>query len=85
MARRTAVSADGNTIVGGGYDFGSSAWIWRPKRAFSRSRARRDNAASYVALDVSDNGKIVVGFARSGRNSTPRLHLEKTARATIFP
>jgi hypothetical protein len=64
-----AVSADGNIIVGGGYDFGLSAWIWRPTTGVLPLESRPNGAASYVALDVSDSGNIVVGFARLG-NST---------------
>jgi uncharacterized membrane protein len=64
-----AVSADGNTIVGGGYNFGSSAWIWRPKAGVMPLESRPNASASFVALDVSDSGKVVVGFARFG-NST---------------
>ena len=40
-----AVSADGNTIVGGGYDFGSSAWIWRPKQGVTTARDDRRERA----------------------------------------
>lgn len=69
-----AVSADGNTIVGGGYDFGSSAWIWRPKQgvqplgmnATSEQAGAPAAPAAYIATDVSDDGKIAVGNVRAG-------------------
>lgn len=64
-----AISADGNTIVGGGYDFGSSAWIWRPEAGVMPLDSRPNASASFVALDVSDSGKVVVGFVRFN-NST---------------
>jgi uncharacterized membrane protein len=63
-----AVSADGRTIVGLGYDFGSAAWIWHegdgvmpiePEAGVGPNR-------SALAVDVSDNGRIVVGFVRQG-------------------
>ena len=71
-----AVSADGNTIVGGGYDYGSSAWIWRPKTGVQplgkdvasaqAGAAGPDSPAAYIATDVSDDGTIVVGNVRAG-------------------
>lgn len=71
-----AVSADGNTIVGGGYDFGSSAWIWTPKTGVQPlgMNAASEQAgaplpaspAAYIATGVSDDGKIVVGNVRAG-------------------
>jgi probable HAF family extracellular repeat protein len=65
-----AVSADGKTIVGGAYDFGNSAWMWRPKTGVQPIEVAGggDNAMS-TALDVSDNGEIVVGFSRTGRHT----------------
>jgi hypothetical protein len=67
-----AVSADGNTIVGGGYDYGSSAWIWTPKTGVQPLGANPASVplpaspASYIATDVSDDGKTVVGNVRAG-------------------
>ena len=71
-----AVSADGNTIVGGGYDFGSSAWIWRSKQGVQPlgMNATSEQAgapvpaapAAYIATDVSDDGRIAVGNVRAG-------------------
>ena len=58
-----AVSADGNTIVGGSYAFGSAAWIWQPETGVRPIPGE----GSLTALDVSDDGKIVVGFSTNGR------------------
>ena len=56
-----AVSADGNTIVGGGYNFGRrGAWIWRP--ATGVQRIGKSRGRSFILLDVSDDGKTAVGF-----------------------
>lgn len=62
-----AVSADGQTVVGGAYNFGSSAWIWRPKTGTQPIEvpSATDNVMS-TALDVTDNGEIVVGFSLQG-------------------
>ncbi len=64
-----AVSADGKTIVGGGYAFGHSAWVWHEGEDVSEigggAQARR--IGSYVALDVSDDGQTIVGFIHGGR------------------
>jgi uncharacterized membrane protein len=64
-----AVSADGKTIVGGGYALGHEAWVWRegigvtPMGGGKQGRRKR----TYVALDVSDDGHMVVGFIHGGR------------------
>ena len=59
-----AVSADGNTIVGGGYNFErDGAWIWRPATGVERIW---DRGKSLTLLDVSDDGKTAVGFTREG-------------------
>ena len=62
-----AVSADGGTIVGGGYNFGNSAWIWRTKTGIQpiEVTSPNDNTVS-TALDVTDDGNIVVGFSIAG-------------------
>ncbi|HEU0207562.1 MAG TPA: hypothetical protein VFQ78_01155 [Candidatus Udaeobacter sp.] len=60
-----AVSSDGRTIVGGAYDFGNSAWIWRQQTGVQPiDVSGGGNDAMFTALDVSNNGKTVVGFAR---------------------
>lgn len=62
-----AVSADGRTIVGGAYDLGNSAWMWRPQTGVQPIEVSvGGDDAMFTALDVSDNGKIVVGFGRKG-------------------
>jgi probable HAF family extracellular repeat protein len=78
-----AVSANGRTIVGGAYDFGNSAWIWRPQTGVQPIdvSGAGDNAIS-TALDVSDNGKIVVGFSRRG--SDTRAFIWKDGAGGIF-
>jgi len=58
-----AVSADGNTIVGGGYNQRDGAWIWRPATGVERIW---DRGKSLTLLDVSDDGKTAVGFTREG-------------------
>ena len=61
-----AVSADGRTIVGYGYNnFGSEAWIWRPKTGV-QPIGSPNNKGSFLALDVSDDGRVVVGLIRKG-------------------
>ena len=55
-----AVSADGNTIVGGGYALGEDAWIWQPQIGGVRPIF---GEGSLTALDVSDDGRVVVGFS----------------------
>ncbi len=64
-----AVSADGKVIVGSGYaNFGHSAWISREGEGVSPlgggKQGRRKR--TYFALDVSNDGQIVVGFIRGG-------------------
>jgi len=54
-----AVSADGNTIVGGGYALGDDAWIWQPQIGVRPIFGE----GSLTALDVSDDGTVVVGFS----------------------
>ena len=55
-----AVSADGNTIVGGNYALGDYAWIWQPQIGGVRPISGK---GSLTALDVSDDGNVVVGFS----------------------
>lgn len=69
-----AVSADGNVIVGGNYNLEANAWIWRPETGvLPLGRGANTSApaipAAYVALDVSDRGEFVVGFAGQGGKS----------------
>jgi uncharacterized membrane protein len=58
-----AVSADGQTIVGGAYNFSRAAWIWHPGTGV-RPIGSRGGDGRFTALDVSDDGKVVVGFLR---------------------
>jgi uncharacterized membrane protein len=62
-----AVSADGGTIVGGGYSLGNSAWMWRSQTGIQpiEVTSPSDNTMS-TALDVTDNGEVVVGFSVIG-------------------
>ena len=56
-----AVSADGNSIVGGNYGFlNQQAWIWQPDTGVQPIAPI--GRGSLTALDVSDDGNIVVGF-----------------------
>jgi uncharacterized membrane protein len=73
-----AVSADGKTIVGLGYDFGPQAWIWRLETGVQPiytagtsgsaqvGLAQPESHPTAVATDVSDDGKVVVGYTRLG-------------------
>jgi uncharacterized membrane protein len=64
-----AVSADGRTIVGERYKLGDKAWIWREGAGVIRvGSASGFRGVTLTALDVTDNGKVVVGFAIKGRN-----------------
>ncbi len=65
-----AVSADGNAIVGGGYQFGNLAWIWRNGQGITPigMSAHGKNKGQFTALDVSDDGNTVVGFVLKGRD-----------------
>jgi uncharacterized membrane protein len=83
-----AVSGDGKTIVGGNYALGSSAWIWRPKPGVqplgpSASTSAPEIPAFDIALDVSDNGKFVVGFERAQNDTRAVLWKVGTSR-TFF-
>jgi uncharacterized membrane protein len=61
-----AVSADGNAIVGGNYAYGGHfAWIWTP--ATGVQPIGTDSRESFTALDVSDDGKTVIGFTSHNR------------------
>ena len=77
-----AVSADGQTIVGGAYDFGNSAWIWRPQTGVQPIEVFGSGDNAFTALDVSDNGKVVVGFSRKGRRT--RAFIWVKGKGTIF-
>ena len=61
-----AVSADGKTIVGLGYAFGSEAWIWRFRGNITPIGMSGGNKGDFFAVDVSDDGRVVVGFVRKG-------------------
>ena len=61
-----AVSADGKTIVGIGYASGSEAWIWRARGGVVPIGISGNNKGEFGAVDVSDDGKVVVGFIRKG-------------------
>ena len=65
-----AVSADGQTIVGGGFNFGRGAWIWHAGTGV-RSIGARGGDGRFTALDVSDDGNVVVGFIRRLRFGFP--------------
>ena len=50
--------------MGEGYNFGPGAWIWHARTGV---RPIGTNEGSFTALDVSDDGNIVVGFVRKGQ------------------
>jgi uncharacterized membrane protein len=61
-----AVNANGGAIVGTGYAFGPQAWIWRDGEGVSPIGR---NGGDWVAVDVSDDGRVVVGLVRRGFSS----------------
>ena len=78
-----AVSADGNTIVGVGYNLRDGAWIWRPATGVERIGKRRGE--SLILLDVSDDGKTAVGFTREGAHgSHQRAFLWRDGKGAIL-
>ena len=88
-----AVSANGRVIVGTNYGYaGHQAWIWREgENVIPIGR----NGADHVAVDVSDDGGVVVGFVRRGftsdafiwgkRNGTSSLYSYITNRGAVVP
>ena len=66
-----AVSADGKTIVGENYQFTGikfQAWIWRDGQGVSPiGISAHGHLGNFTALDVSDDGTVVVGFIRKGQ------------------
>ena len=61
-----AVSADGKSIVGGNYGYlNQQAWIWQPNTGVQPIGPI--DQGSLTALDVSDDGEIVVGFSTNNR------------------
>jgi len=75
-----AVSADGNTIVGGGYALGDYAWIWQPQIGGVRPIF---GEGSLTALDVSDNGGVVVGFSSSFPSQSAFICLTSKAKEAL--
>lgn len=58
-----AVSANGRAIVGASYAFaGRQAWIWLDGEGVRPIGG--NSGGEWVAVDVTNNGKIVVGFVR---------------------
>jgi uncharacterized membrane protein len=85
-----AVSADGNAIVGGNYAYGGHfAWIWTPANGVQPIGI--ETRESFTALDVSDDGKTVIGFTDhkrpfiwyNGRGSFLRSFL--LSRGAVIP
>jgi len=59
-----AVNANGSAIVGSNCAYGHQAWIWSDSAGVSPIG---DNGGDdWVAVDVSDDGQVVVGFVRGG-------------------
>ena len=62
-----AVNANGGAIVGTGYAFGGhQAWIWRDGEGVTPIGR---NGGDWVAVDVTDDGRVVVGLVRRGFTS----------------
>jgi uncharacterized membrane protein len=91
-----AVSADGKAIVGGGYNFGPEAWIWRPKTGVVPIGISNNHKGNFIALDVSDKYRVVVGFIekkserrafiwRSGGGDASYLDALITRRGAVIP
>ena len=76
-----AVSADGNTVVGGGYAFGDLAWIWRS--GLGVQPIGMTNKGSFIALDVSDDGKTAIGFVQKGFNERAFIWRENKGAAFL--
>ena len=79
-----AVSADGNTIVGGGYNFGSKRLDLASETGRSADRDERHGTSTVSPLDVSDDGKIVVGLRREGHDGQQRAFLWRRGKGTPF-
>jgi probable HAF family extracellular repeat protein len=67
-----AVSADGKFIVGGNYKYtgvNAPAWIWQEGKGVSPIgvSTHGHSKGNFTALDVSDNGNVVVGFIQKGQ------------------
>jgi uncharacterized membrane protein len=75
-----AVSADGNTIVGGNYALGDDAWIWQPQIGGVRPISGK---GSLTALDVSDDGNVVVGFSTSFPSQSAFICLTSKAKEAL--
>jgi uncharacterized membrane protein len=75
-----AVSADGNTIVGGSYALGEDAWIWQPQIGGVRPIF---GEGSLTALDVSDDGRVVVGFSSSFPSQSAFICLTSKAKEAL--
>jgi probable HAF family extracellular repeat protein len=77
-----AVSADGNTIVGIGYDQRDGAWVWHAGTGIERVHQK---GVSLNLIDVSDDGKTAVGFTREGANGRhERALLWRAGRGAIL-
>jgi uncharacterized membrane protein len=77
------VSADGNAIVGGGYNLRDGAWIWRPVTGVERITLGRGKSLTLV--NVSDDGKTAVGFTREGAHGGhERAFLWRDGRGAII-
>lgn len=62
LGEALAVSADGKTIVGVTYDFTNAGWIWHEGEGVSPITSNVDG--DYVPVDVSADGRKVVGIVR---------------------
>ncbi|MEN3002556.1 MAG: hypothetical protein ABDI19_12035 [Armatimonadota bacterium] len=61
----TAVSADGNTVVGWTQGFTARAFRWTPATGLQPLRAFPDGGNTF-AQDVSADGRVIVGWAQVG-------------------
>jgi probable HAF family extracellular repeat protein len=68
-----AVSADGKIIVGENYQYTGNqapAWVWREGKGVTPiglGPNGLNKKGNFTALDVSDDGRVIVGFIRKGQ------------------
>jgi len=77
-----AVSANGRTIVGTNYAYaGHQAWIWLDGEGVHPIGR---NGGDWVAVDVADNGQIVVGLVRSAFTSDAFIWKKGTGASRLL-
>ncbi len=62
LGEALAISGDGRTIIGIGYNGGREAWVSREGEGIYPISSPADG--DYVPLDLTDDGRMVIGLAR---------------------